>query len=85
MAKKLIIFFSVVCLLFIITGCSQKYTGEPADLVIKNAKILTINNENPRAEAVAMKGKKLDKDFFRSLIQKYYKVRGWNEKGKPVQ
>jgi len=32
-----------------------------------------------------MKGKKLDKDFFRSLIQKYYKVRGWNEKGKPVQ
>ncbi len=56
MAKKLIIFFSVVCLLFIITGCSQKYTGEPADLVIKNAKILTINNENPRAEAVAMKG-----------------------------
>jgi len=56
MAKKLIIFFSVVCLLFIITGCSQRYTGEPADLVIKNAKILTINNENPRAEAVAMKG-----------------------------
>ena len=56
MAKKLIIFFSVVCLLFIITGCSQRYTGEPADLVIKNAKIITINNENPRAEAVAMKG-----------------------------
>ena len=56
MAKKLIIFSSVVCLLFIITGCSQKYTGELADLVIKNAKILTINNENPRAEAVAMKG-----------------------------
>lgn len=32
-----------------------------------------------------MKGKKLDKDFFISLIQKYYKVRGWNEKGEPVQ
>jgi len=56
MAKKLIIFSSVVCLLFIITGCSQKYTGEPTDLVIKNAKIVTIDNENPRAEAVAMKG-----------------------------
>ncbi len=56
MAKKLIIFSSVLCLLFIITGCSQKYTGEPADLVIKNAKIVTIDNENPRAEAVAMKG-----------------------------
>ncbi len=56
MAKKLIIFSSVVCLLFIITGCSQRYTGEPADLVIKNAKIVTINNENPKAEAVAMKG-----------------------------
>jgi len=32
-----------------------------------------------------MKGKKLDKDFFRLLIQKYYKVRGWNEKGEPIQ
>ena len=56
MAKKLIIFSSVVFLLFIITRCSPKYTGEPADLVIKNAKIVTIDNENPRAEAVAMKG-----------------------------
>lgn len=56
MAKKLIIFSSVVCLIFIITGCSQRYTGEPADLVIINAKIVTIDNENPRAETVAMKG-----------------------------
>ena len=28
-----------------------------------------------------MRGKKLDKDFFKSLIQEYYALRGWNEKG----
>lgn len=32
-----------------------------------------------------MRGKKLDKDFFKSLIQKYYAVRGWNEKGEPYE
>jgi len=32
-----------------------------------------------------MKGKKLDKKFFKSLIQKYYAVRGWNKKGEPIQ
>jgi len=31
-----------------------------------------------------MKGKKVDKDFFNDLIQRYYKVRGWNEMGEPV-
>lgn len=30
--------------------------GPPADLVIKNAKILTIDKDNPRAEAVAARG-----------------------------
>ena len=30
-----------------------------------------------------MRGKKLDKDFFRSLIKKYYDLRAWNEKGEP--
>ncbi len=32
-----------------------------------------------------MRGKKLDKEFFRSIIQKYYVVRGWNEKGEPTE
>ncbi|MCF8369824.1 MAG: aldehyde ferredoxin oxidoreductase family protein [Bacteroidales bacterium] len=30
-----------------------------------------------------MRGKKLDREFFKSLVQKYYKLRGWNEKGIP--
>ena len=32
-----------------------------------------------------MRGKKLDKEFFKSIIQKYYVVRGWNEKGEPTE
>ncbi|OQX71301.1 MAG: hypothetical protein B6D62_02220 [Candidatus Cloacimonas sp. 4484_275] len=31
-----------------------------------------------------MKGKVLDKTFFKDLIQKVYQVRGWNEKGEPT-
>ena len=30
-----------------------------------------------------MKGKVLDKEFFKSLIRKVYEVRGWNENGEP--
>jgi len=32
-----------------------------------------------------MKGKKLDKDFFKSIVQKYYKIRGWNNNGEPTK
>jgi predicted amidohydrolase YtcJ len=32
-----------------------KYDGPPADLVVKNAKIITIDQENPRATSVAFK------------------------------
>jgi len=51
------------CALFLfliyIVSCSSRvelYEGPPADLVIKNAKIITIDKENPRAEAIAMTG-----------------------------
>jgi len=30
-----------------------------------------------------MAGKKIDREFFKSVIQKYYALRGWNEKGIP--
>lgn len=30
-----------------------------------------------------MKGKKLEKPFHQSLVQKYYKIRGWDENGTP--
>ena len=31
-----------------------------------------------------MRGKKLEKEFFRSLIQRYYALRGWTETGEPT-
>lgn len=56
MLKKLLAIITVACLLFIIGGCKKPYTGPPADLVIKNAKVVTIDKDNPHAEAVAVKG-----------------------------
>jgi len=56
MLKKLLAILTSVYLLFIVIGCTKAYKGEPADLVIKNAKIVTIDKDNPRAEAVAVKG-----------------------------
>ena len=31
-----------------------------------------------------MRGKKLDREYFSSIVQKYYKLRRWNEKGEPI-
>lgn len=56
MPRKLLAIIIVAYLLLIIGGCRKPYTGPPADLVIKNAKIVTIDKKNPRAEAVAVKG-----------------------------
>ena len=56
MLKKFLAIITVAYLLFIIGGCKKPYTGPPADLVIKNAKVVTIDKDNPRAEAVAVKG-----------------------------
>jgi predicted amidohydrolase YtcJ len=49
-------FYVIICIVFIFAGCGEKYSGPPADLVIKNAKIVTIDRDNPRSEAVAIKG-----------------------------
>ena len=51
--------FSAMTLLFtffVINGCSGDKNFEPADLVIHNAKIFTVNDEKPQATAVAVKG-----------------------------
>src|SRR5664279_1437601 len=53
--KKLIISLSTI--IMIITGAyAQK---EKADLVIINGKVLTIDKENPTAQAIAIKGEKI--------------------------
>jgi aldehyde:ferredoxin oxidoreductase len=32
-----------------------------------------------------MKGKVIDRDFFEGQLQKYYKIRGWDEEGRPTK
>ncbi|MBT4398775.1 MAG: amidohydrolase family protein, partial [Bacteroidetes bacterium] len=56
--------------LFLLNSCVQDNV-EPADLVVKNAKILTIDNENPRAEAIAIRGEKIVAVSSNKKIEKY--------------
>jgi len=50
-------YFNVVMLmLLVISGCVPYPESGPADLVIKNAKVVTVDRENPEAEAVAFVG-----------------------------
>ena len=32
-----------------------------------------------------MKGKKINREIFKSLVQEYYKIRSWNEKGELLE
>ena len=48
--------FLLIAFLLLTLGCSSEYSGPAADLVIKNAKVVTIDKKNRRAEAVAIKG-----------------------------
>ena len=51
--------------------CKKVYTGPPANLVIKSAKIVTIDKDNPRAEAVAIKGEFIIAVTSNSKIDQY--------------
>jgi len=53
--KKLPAIFICSFLILFCLGCGNVYEGPPADLVIKNGKIITIDSDNPRAEALAVK------------------------------
>ncbi len=56
MTKKIMQILLTLIIFSMIFGCQKKYSGPPADLVVKNAKIVTIDSNQPRAEAVAIKG-----------------------------
>lgn len=56
MNKKSMIWFVSLAFLFVVVGCGLMEKSVPADLVIKNAKVVTIDKTNPRAEAIAFKG-----------------------------
>ena len=57
-SERMMWVFAVV-LLFVISGCGRMKEVVPADLVIKNAKVVTIDRAYPTAEAIAFKGEKI--------------------------
>jgi predicted amidohydrolase YtcJ len=63
-------FLAAICV-----GCGKVYEGPPADLVIKNAKIVTIDEDYPRAEAVAVK------DEFIMAVSTNEKIEPYIEEG----
>jgi len=58
MRKKIVTLFILAFIPLLMWGC-EKRISQPADLVIKNARILTIDSENPRAQAVAVIGEEI--------------------------
>ncbi|MBT8395577.1 MAG: amidohydrolase [Gemmatimonadetes bacterium] len=61
----------VTFLLGLCSACEAQYSGPPADLVVMNANVVTIDSENPRAEAVAVIGEKIIAVKSNSAIEAY--------------
>lgn len=59
MNKKRSVWFIIPLLCLLIFVCCRKEKAVPADLAIKNAKVVTIDKTNPQAEAIALKGEKI--------------------------
>jgi len=70
--KRFSIIISLVTMV-IITSCG---TQKKADLVIINGKVLTIDEDNPMVEAIAIKGEFID------AAGKTNKIKGWIDEGK---
>jgi predicted amidohydrolase YtcJ len=69
-------------LIFALCGCDDLNVNQDglddlpnpaADLVIRNAKVVTIDKENPRAQAIAFKGQKIIAVTSNEAIEKYIK------------
>ena len=71
MLKKISGIFILTCFVLLNIGCSQSYDGPMADLVFKNAKIVTIDKENPRAQAIAIRGEQILAVGSNSKIKQY--------------
>jgi len=64
--------FALAAAFFAVTAaCQAQYTGPPADLVVTNADIVTIDKDNPRAEAVAVIGEEIVAVTSNAAIQAY--------------
>ena len=66
---------AVVCLLLALSSCgvSSGNHAPAADLVIKNAKVVTIDKDNPRAQAIAFKGETIIAATSDERIEEYVK------------
>jgi predicted amidohydrolase YtcJ len=62
---------SLATFLLGLVACGPQYSGPPADLVVTNANVVTIDEDNPRAEAVAVIGEKIVAVGSDSEIQAY--------------
>lgn len=71
--KKLIRFCLFVISFFMFTQCAESQKEEAADLIIKNANIVTIDKDNPRAEAIAIIGEMIIAVGSNKSIEKYIK------------
>ena len=71
MLKKIFGIFVLSYFVLLNIGCSKSYDGPLADLVIKNANIVTIDKDNPRAQAIAIKGENILAVGSYSKIKKY--------------
>ncbi|MCD4768896.1 MAG: amidohydrolase [Bacteroidales bacterium] len=58
----------LLCVSALLVSCSQV---ETADMVLINGKVVTIDKDNPRAEAIAIKGDKIIAVGKTSMIEKY--------------
>jgi len=73
MAKKYRVFLISLCIIGFLGACGQSSLGTKADLVITNAKIITIDPDLPRAEAIAVKGETVLAVGANSEVEKYIK------------
>ncbi len=59
-AKRLLIIPAVITIFFLMNNCrSKKVVENPADLVLINGKIATMDEKNPLVEAISIKGDKI--------------------------
>ena len=73
-----LIFFSAIC----ITGCGLK---ENADLLLINGRVITVNDKNPNAEAVAVRdGRIIEAGNTEALLSKYVALQTEDLKGAAV-
>jgi len=69
--RSVVLLNMLTVMVLTISGCGTPEEGNTADLVIKNARIVTIDKENSRAEAVAFIGESIVDVTTNKAIEKY--------------